>query len=68
MLRDDCGLSYRRTIPQTPLRNLPVNLVVRQQYAVAMLQQHSNGRRVINVDESTLNSLNFPDRLWLPQG
>ena len=68
VMREDCGLSYRRTRAQTPLRNLPVNLVVRQQYAVTLLQQHSNGRRVINVDESSLNCLNYPERLWLPQG
>ena len=32
-----------------------------------MLQQHSNGRRVINVDESTLNCLDFPNSLWVPR-
>ena len=31
-----------------------------------MLGQHSSGRRVINVDESALNSLEFPGRLWVP--
>ena len=67
VMREDCGLSYRRTVPQTPLRNLPVNLVVRQQYAVTMLGRHSDGRRVINVDESALNSLDFPNRLWVRQ-
>ena len=43
-------------------------MLLRQQYAFAILQQLLFGRRIINLDESTLETLNYTRKLWLPKG
>jgi len=41
-------------------------LVLRQQYALAMLELLMQDKRVINVDESWLNETNFTRKMWCP--
>ena len=65
-MRDELGLGYR-LVRKVPVQsNSERCLVVRQQYALAMLRLLMLGKRILNVDESWLNSSNFVRQAWMP--
>ena len=41
-------------------------LVLRQQYAMAMLSLLQNGTRILNIDETWVSSTNFTRMMWGP--
>ena len=64
ILKKELGLGYR-TAGKVPMQaNLERCLVLRQQYALAMLSLLKSGRRIINVDETWLNESNFTRKIW----
>ena len=67
LLKKEGGLSYRMTKAVGIHYNTEENMVVRQQYAFAILQQLLFGQRVINLDETTLPTLSFSRKQWLPK-
>ena len=68
MLRDDLNIMYRR-IKKIPFHgNRTRCLVLRQKYAMFMLHQLSQGKRVINIDQSWLNETQFVRRCWRKRG
>ena len=65
-MRKELRMGYRLA-KQVPIQsNSERCLVLRQQYALKMLPELKVGRRVINVDESWLNSTRFLRRMWAP--
>ena len=59
ILKKELGLGYR-TAGKVPMQaNLERCLVLRQQYALAMLPLLKSGHRIINVVETWLNESNF---------
>ena len=66
VMRKDLAMGYRLA------KNVPIQsntercLVLRQQYALLMLDLLEKGRRVINVDQSWLNQTRFLRRIWVP--
>jgi hypothetical protein len=46
------------------LANFPRSLVIRQQFALSMLDLLEQGFTVINIDESILNESNLRYRKW----
>lgn len=68
VLRYDLNVMYRR-IKKIPFHgNRTRCLVLRQQYAMFMLHQLSEGKRVINIDQSWLNETQFVRRCWRKRG
>ncbi len=66
MLKDELGLGYRMA-KKVPIQcNTERCLVLRQQYALAMLPLLIAGKRVLNVDESWLNESSFTRKMWCP--
>ena len=66
VMRKDLRLGYRLA-KQVPIQcNSERCLVLRQQYATKMLPLLEGKKRIINVDESWLNSTRFLRRLWAP--
>ncbi len=66
VLRNDLGLGYR-IAKKVPIQsNSERCLVLRQQYALAMLGLLEQGKRIINVDESWLNESSFLRKIWCP--
>ena len=64
VLRKQLGLGYRMA-QRVPIHaNTERCLVLRQQYALAMLPLLRSGRRIINVDETWLNESNFTRKVW----
>ena len=59
-------MGYRRTNVVPIQSNLPRCLVLRQQFALRMIPLLESGRRIINVDESWLNSTRFVSRSLIP--
>ena len=59
IMKDDLGLGYRLTRKVPVQGNSERCLVLRQQYAMNMLPLLRDGKRILNIDESWLNEVNF---------
>ena len=68
VLRHDLGCRYRR-IKKVPYHgNSPRCLILRQHYALFMLEQLARGTRVINIDQSWLGESCFQRQRWRRRG
>ena len=54
-MKDELGLGYRMAKKVPVQANEMRCLVLRQQYAIAMLSLLQNGTRILNIDETWLN-------------
>ena len=59
MLREDLGLRYKRVKTIAYQGNMERCLVLRQQYALAMIELLHSGKRILNIDETFLVSTDF---------
>ena len=67
-LKAEYGLSYRR-IKRVPFAgNSEKNRVLRSLYAQKMLQIYSQGRHVVNIDETWVPETDFRRRCWNARG
>ena len=64
----DMGLAFKRIQKVPLLGNTARCLLLRQMYAKFMLKLLAAGTRVINVDQTWLNDLNFHRRCWAHAG
>jgi len=65
-LKKELGLGYR-IAKKVPIQcNSERCLVLRQQYALKMLELLGGKDRCINIDESWLNETNFTRKMWCP--
>ena len=64
LLKEELGLRYRRLQKVPRNANTARCLVLRQRYALKMLELLAAGRRIINVDESWLSESNFSRQAW----
>jgi len=62
------GLKYKLVKNISFQGNSERNLVLRQQFAIEMLKLLDSKKRVLNLDESTINSLTFFRRKWKEHG
>ena len=68
ILKKELGLGYR-TVKNVPMQsNSERCLVLRQQYALKMLELLGEGKHIINVDERWINEANFTRKMWAPYG
>ena len=67
-MRRDLGLRYKKVKQLAPQTNRLKNLVCRQRYALKMLEALASGKRVINVDESWINTTAFKRHSWTKAG
>ena len=65
-MKDELGLGYRIARKVPIQANQERCLVLRQQYAMEMLPLLQRGARILNVDESWVNSTNFTRMIWCP--
>ena len=68
VMKDDLGLAYRMTKKIPVQANQLRCLVLRQQYAMAMLPLLQNGTTILNIDESWIQSTNFIRSTWSVKG
>ena len=68
VFKQSLGLSFRRVRKVPVQANLDRCLVLRQQYALAMLALLGSGKRVINVDETWLAESNYIRKAWCRRG
>ena len=67
VFRKELGLRYKK-IKLLPYQgNSEKNLVLRQQFAIKMLELLADGKRIINVDETWISSTSFQRRKWCPK-
>ena len=64
VLRNDFSMRHRKVKKVPWLGNTERCLVTRQLYAKKMLSLLEEGKRIINIDESWLNYLDFRCRKW----
>ena len=67
VMREDLGLSYIMARKLHPAANSARSLVLRQQYAIKMLELLRQARHVINLDETWLNETSFIRKTWAPK-
>ena len=67
IMTKDLGLRWRKVKDISCHENSVQNLVLRQQFAIQMLELLSQGKRVFNVDESWVDQLNFTRNHWRPR-
>ena len=65
IMRQELSLRFKKIQQLAPQTNRLKNLVCRQQYALRMLEVLVSGRRVINVDESWLNTMAYKRHSWI---
>jgi hypothetical protein len=68
VLRQKLGLRFKR-IKKIPFRGYSEkNLVLRQQFAMKLLELLESGKRLLNIDESWMTSTNFKRSKWREHG
>ena len=68
VLRQHFGFSYQRLVGTAFLSNSDRSLVLRLRFARMMLPMLASGKRIINVDESSIPFLDFHRRCWAKRG
>ena len=66
-MKKELDLSYKVVKKMPPRANDERCLVLRQQYALKMLELLQQRRHVVNVDETWVNESNFIRRAWTPK-
>jgi hypothetical protein len=67
ILRYDLGLRYKPLLYGAPEANTERCMVLRQQFAIRFLQILKDGKRVYNIDESWIDSMNYTRGHWRPR-
>jgi hypothetical protein len=62
----ELGLKYKAVTYVNPQANCERCLVLRQQYAVVMLGLLQKGKRIINIDETWIDTTSYTRRHWQP--
>ena len=60
-------MSYRKITHTAYLANTDRSLVLRQKFAMVMLPLLASGKRIINLDESSVPFLDFRHHKWGPK-
>ena len=68
VIKQNMGLTYRRVRKVPVQANSERCLVLRQQYALAMLPMLESRTRVLNIDETWLNETSYIRRAWCKPG
>ena len=63
-MKSEFKLSYLKAKKLQSSANSEVNMVLRQQYALKMLELLREGKRIVNIDESWLNETSFIRKTW----
>ena len=68
VMREDLGMRYRKLVPVSIHGNSEKNLVLRQQFAMKMIELLREGKNLLNVDQTWLNMTDFRRRKWQVPG
>jgi hypothetical protein len=60
-------LSFLKAKKFNPKANSDRSLVLRQQFALKMMELHQLGKRIINIDETWLNETSHTRKTWAPR-
>lgn len=64
VMHEDLGMRYRKVVPVAIHSNSEKNLVLRQQFALKMIQLLLDGKILLNVDETWIGMSDFRRRKW----
>ena len=64
IMKEDLGMSYKRISTVALHTNSEKNRILRQQFALKLVELLRQGKRIINVDESWLNALDYRCMKW----
>ena len=67
IMKRDLNMSYRKIQTVTVRTNSEKNLVIRQQFALKLIEVLQSGKRVINVDQTWLGMSDFRRMKWSPK-
>ena len=63
-MREDLLMRYKKIVPISPNTNSERNLVLRQQFGLHLIKLLSEGKRIINFDETWLGMCDFRFMRW----
>ena len=63
-MRENLGMRYKKVVPISIHGNSAKNLVLRQQFAIQMLELLLEKKTILNVDESWIGMSDFRRRKW----
>ena len=64
VMKKDFKLSFIKVKKLAPQANSDLNLVLRQQFALKLMEHLHEGKRVINIDETWMNETSHVRRTW----
>ena len=59
IMKKDLGMSYRKIQPVTLRTNSERNLVLKQKFALTLIQLLQSGKKVLNIDQTWLGMSDF---------
>lgn len=68
VLKHELQMSYKKVLPVSIHANSTKNLVLRQQFALRLLELLQSKKVVLNIDETWLGMCDFRRRKWQPKG
>ena len=67
IMKKDLGMRFKKIQSVSVRTNSEKNLVLRQQFAVNLIQVLNSGKRVLNVDQTWLGMSDFRKMKWRPK-
>ena len=68
IMREDLKMRYRKVVPVSVHGNSEKNLVLRQQFALKLIELLHQGKRLLNIDETWLGMTDFRRMKWMAPG
>ena len=68
VMKVELGMSYKKVLPVAIKANSERNLVLRQRFALELIELLQKGKTVLNIDETWLGMSDFRRRKWRAAG
>ena len=68
IMKDDLKMRYRKIVTVSLKVNVPKNLILRQQFALKLIETMNSGKKIINVDETWLGLTDWRRMKWQAPG
>ena len=68
IMKKTLGMSYRKIKPMSLHANSEKNLVLRQRFAMELIELMKKGKTILNIDETWLGMTDFRRKKWREKG
>ena len=68
IMKEDLDMKFKKVKPISVHANSAKNLVLRQQFALKLIELLQEGKKILNIDETWLGMCDFRRMKWQPSG